>query len=285
MKTFFKTRIAPTPSGFLHLGNALSFWITEALATKHNARLLLRIDDMDRERVDPAFIDDIFETLDFLDIQWDEGPRNPMDFEANYSQVHRMDLYRRALQKLVDSGMVYACTCSRKQIENEFGGRYPGTCRFKKIPLDTRGAAWRLDTDRAADVLVKNPDGIITQTPFPDVMNQFVVRKKDGFPAYQLTSVVDDLHFGIDLIVRGADLWPSTLAQLFLAKCLGESRFLDVAFYHHPLLLLPDGTKLSKSAGATSIRHLRQTGHSRQDLLTELGRLLDKSVTAPTDLF
>ena len=284
MKTFFKTRIAPTPSGFLHLGNALSFWITEALATKHNARLLLRIDDMDRERVDPAFIDDIFETLDFLDIQWDEGPRNPMDFEANYSQVHRMDLYRRALEKLVDSGKVYACTCSRKQIENEFGGRYPGTCRFKKIPLDTRGAAWRIDTEAAADVLVKNHEGLATQMPFPEVMNHFVVQKKDGFPAYQLTSLIDDLHFGVDLIVRGADLWPSTLAQLFLAGCLGESRFMEVAFYHHKLLCLPDGTKLSKSAGATSIRYLRQSGNSQQDLLTKLGRLLDKPVNAPTDL-
>jgi glutamyl-tRNA synthetase len=104
----------------------------------------------------------------------------------------------------------------------------------------------------------------------PREQTDFVVRKKDGDPAYQLASVIDDEYFGVDLIVRGMDLWPSTLAQLYLARVLGRNKFMETTFYHHPLITGPGGDKLSKSAGATSIQYLRKEGRSSGDVYTML---------------
>jgi glutamyl/glutaminyl-tRNA synthetase len=266
-RTFNKTRFAPTPSGFLHIGNVFSFALTAALANKTGASILLRIDDMDRERIEPEYVNDIFETLSFLDIPWTEGPRNADDFEANFSQRHRSALYEQAMKKLVTTGLVYACDCSRKQIADEYNGVYPGTCKHKKIPLETPNVAWRLNTDTAIVVRINKTNFV----PFPSEMQHFIVRKKDGFPAYQLTSIVDDLHYSIDLIVRGDDLLPSTLAQLFLAEVLGESRFGDIYFYHHQLLTDTDQRKLSKSADDTSIRYLREHGKTAREIYGLIG--------------
>ena len=267
--SFKKTRIAPTPSGFLHLGNALSFAITAALAKKTTAKTLLRIDDLDRERVDKAYVQDIFDTLHFLEITWDEGPNNLGEYETQFSQLHRMDIYREALQQLKDNGHVFACTCSRTQVLRDSpDGAYPGTCRDKALPLDTKNASWRLHTTAAKQLSVKTLEGTTIQAGLPPSMQEFVVRKRDGFPAYQLTSVMDDLYYGVDLIVRGEDLWPSTLAQLYLASLLGQDSFLNNTFYHHPLLEASPGEKLSKSAGATSIQHLRKQGKHTSDIYT-----------------
>ena len=259
---FNKTRIAPTPSGFLHVGNVLSFSITATLARKHGAKVLLRIDDLDRARVNREYLTDIFDTLRFLEIPWDEGPRDADDFESQFSQIHRMQLYNEALDQLVAGDFVFACTCSRKQL-SETGGC---TCLAKQFPLNTPDASLRLHTNNAVSLQVKNYDGTIIQAQLPVEMENFVVRKKDGFPAYQLTSIVDDLFYGIDLIVRGEDLRASTLAQLQLATVLEKQAFNDARFYHHLLLLEADGKKLSKSAGSTSIRYLRQEGKSAEDI-------------------
>ncbi|MET3501785.1 glutamyl-tRNA synthetase [Mucilaginibacter rubeus] len=273
---FNKTRIAPTPSGFLHVGNVLSFSITATLARKHGAKVLLRIDDLDRARVNREYLTDIFDTLRFLEIPWDEGPQDADDFEARFSQIHRMHLYNEALEQLAAGGFVFACTCSRKQM-SEIGSC---TCSDKQIPLNTLGASWRLRTDNVATLLVKSYTGKIIQTQLLAEMENFVVKKKDGFPAYQLTSVIDDLFYGIDLIVRGEDLWASTLAQIQLAAVLDKQDFNDIVFYHHPLLLEKDGKKLSKSAGSTSIRYLRQEGKSAEDvfmLISDLCSLPEKA--------
>ena len=265
--SFRKTRIAPTPSGYLHIGNVRSFLLTKEIADACGAQILLRIDDMDRERADDRYIRDIFDTLSFLGIPYDEGPKNIDDFKANWSQTHRVPLYRAALEALRQSGKVFACTCSRADVLRASAyGSYPGTCREKGISLDAENAAWRLRTDRETKVAVPTLyDGIVSATLPPD-MTDFVVRRKDGFPAYQLTSVVEDVHFGIGLIVRGADLWHSTLAQLCLAEVLGYSSFLQATFHHHPLITGNDGAKLSKSAGATSIQYLRAHGASAADI-------------------
>jgi glutamyl/glutaminyl-tRNA synthetase len=266
-RQFHKTRLAPTPSGFLHIGNVFSFALTTALAEQMGAQILLRIDDMDRERVEQQYIDDIFETLDFLGIPWHEGPRDSVDFEANFSQRHRLDLYQIALEKLVKTGLVYACDCSRKQIAEQNNGIYRGTCKHKKIPLETENVAWRINTETARMVRLNK----VNFVAFPAEMQHFVIRKKDGFPAYQLTSVIDDLHYGIDLVVRGQDLFQSTLAQLFLAQLLGETRFADIYFYHHQLLTDTDARKLSKSAGDTSIHYLRQHGKTAAEIYRLIG--------------
>jgi len=263
-----RTRLAPTPSGFLHLGNVFSFALTIKLAREKGAKVLLRIDDLDRARAEDRYIQDIFETLDFLSIAWDEGPRDSADFASSWSQLNRMELYRTALQTLRRQGALFACSCSRAQIAREAaGGIYPGTCRDKDISLDAPEVSWRLRTDLTHELAVRGIDGTVAKTRLDPTMKDFIVRKKDGFPAYQLTSIVDDLHFGVDLIVRGQDLWPSTLAQLYLASLLPEGQaFRDAVFYHHELLKEPDGSKLSKSEGATSVQYLRREGRRPEDI-------------------
>lgn len=271
---FNKTRIAPTPSGYLHLGNALSFAITAALAKKTGAKILLRIDDLDRARVNKAYVQDIFDTLNFLEIPWDEGPRDFAEYESEYSQVHRMELYQKALEELKESKAVFACTCSRSQIRmNNHDDSYPGTCRDKELSVDTPYASWRLKIAEAAEIAVKSLTGPI-HAMLPEQMHDFVVRKKDKYPAYQLTSVIDDIHFGIDLIVRGEDLWPSTLAQLYLSSVLHYDNFQNTTFHHHALLSETGGKKLSKSAGDTSIKHLREQGKKPKDIYGAIADLL-----------
>lgn len=274
MPAFRRTRIAPTPSGFLHPGNILSFAVTATLARRTGAAILLRIDDMDQERVEPAYLQDIFDTLHFLNIPWDEGPANITSFEREYSQLHRMPQYRAILQQLQTGGHVFACECSRAQIARGGGnGVYPGTCAGKGIPLDRENVSWRLFTDASRELSVRTPGGNFTKAFLPPEMQMFIVRKKDGFPAYQLSSVADDLYFDVDLIVRGADLWPSTLAQLYLSTLLEKNPFPQTTFHHHTLLA-QNGAKLSKTAGDISIRYLRQAGKRPEDIYSIIGTML-----------
>lgn len=264
---FTKTRIAPTPSGYLHLGNVLSFAITATLARKHRSKILLRIDDIDQARANQQYVQDIFDTLNFLNILWHDGPKDINDFEANYSQLNRMAYYNDSLKFLHDKNFVFACTCSRKQVEN-------CNCPGKHIPLDTPDASWRLKTTDK-EIEIKNYNGQMLKATLPIQMQNFIVRKKDGYPAYQLTSVIDDLLFGVDLIVRGEDLFLSTLTQHELATALdlGE-KFGSIAFYHHPLITDAAGQKLSKSAGATSIKYLRERGKSAADVYGMIAGIL-----------
>lgn len=257
---FQRTRIAPTPSGFLHLGNAYSFALTAAIAAHTGAKTLLRIDDMDRDRVEPAYVQDIFDTLDFLGIPWHEGPRSYDEYVQTWSQRHRMPLYQHALEQLKADGHLFACSCSRTQVlAASPSGIYPGTCRHKHLPFDGENVCWRLNTRDAKQVSINTYDTGKGTANFPASMTDMVIRKKDGDPAYQLTSVIDDQHFGVDLIIRGQDLWDSTLAQSYLATLLPGSTFGRTTFYHHPLLTR-GAEKLSKSAGSMSIQHMRREG-------------------------
>ncbi len=261
----YRTRLAPTPSGFLHLGNILSFSITAALARFHGARILLRIDDLDRLRIKREYIQDIFDTLDFMEIPYDEGPRNVHEFEQDYSQLHRLDFYQGALSTLKVQHHVFACDCSRAQLAaSEPVGVYPGTCIRRDLPLDQPGLSWRLHSD-------------VTDIPLPPEMSSFIVRKKDGHPSYQLASLIDDQYFQVDLIVRGLDLWPSTQAQRCLAELLDIPSFAHTTFYHHPLLTHANGKKLSKSAGDISIQYLRKSGLKRAEIF---GRIAHMAGTA-----
>jgi glutamyl/glutaminyl-tRNA synthetase len=260
--SFKRTRIAPTPSGFLHIGNAFSFLLTAALAKRTGARIFLRIDDLDRDRVETAYVEDVFDTLNFLGIEWEEGPRDLAEYEKNFSQLLRLPLYNEYLEKLREGGHLFACTCSRAQLKE---GVYPGTCKDKKISFDSPGVCWRVDTSRKKTILVKTLDEGLKSVTLPAEMNYFVARKKDGFPAYQLCSFADDLYFDVDLVVRGSDLWPSTIAQLYLASLLNERSFSDIVFYHHPLLK-EGNDKLSKSAGSLSLKHYREQGKEMKDV-------------------
>jgi glutamyl-tRNA synthetase len=300
IQLFTKTRIAPTPSGYLHLGNVLSFALTAALAGRTGAGILLRIDDLDRGRVSKDYVEDIFDTLSFLGISWDEGPRDFNEYERDYTQLRRMELYEEALRQLREEGKLFACTCSRTQVlRDSSDGGYAGRCRDKGISLDMEGCNWRIRTEAAGEIGVKGIAGMAgeiggsvlaggnevkgiagaakaeeVRAALPAEMTDFVVRKRDGFPAYQLTSVIDDLHYGIDLVVRGEDLWDSTLAQQFLARELGREVFSKIHFYHHLLVMDSGSEKLSKSAGSTSVRWLRGQGVQPADVYTMIVRML-----------
>jgi len=273
---YHKTRIAPTPSGYLHLGNVLSFAITAALADRRGAEILLRIDDIDRQRAGVPFINDIFDTLNFLNIPWQQGPRNAVEFEEQYSQIHRLTLYQNALNQLCEGGHVFACNCSRSS-QQSIGCK----CLKLNVPLDTPGVSWRFINPPDSMVQVKGLAGNYCKLQLPEEMQHFVVKKKDGFPSYQLTSVIDDDYYKVDLVVRGNDLLPSTLAQLQLAAALGLNKLEETTFYHHPLILDAAGHKLSKSAGATSINYLRSNGKEATDIFAIIGTLIgvDQSVS------
>jgi len=272
---FAQTRIAPTPSGYLHLGNAYSFLLTKALAKKHGAKILLRIDDLDRDRYRPEYVEDIFATLDFLEIKIDQGPKNSKEMESTWSQVHRLPIYTEDLAQLEQSKLTFSCSCTRSQIlQIDPRGIYLGQCLDRRMPLTKNESSWRINTLDADFLDYIAYPATPKSALIPEEASCYVVRKKDLFPAYQLTSLLDDLHFGVDLIVRGQDLFPSTLGQLDLARILGKEGFAKTTFYHHALLKGPDQSKLSKSAGAYSIRQLRQDGKTLADLFQLLGQSL-----------
>ena len=182
--------------------------------------------------------------------------------------MHRMGLYSAALQQLADEDQVYACLCSRKKIA------YVGTCSCmqQQISLDAENASWRLKTISGRRLSVKTHDGLDLPAVLPPEMTNFIVKKKDGFPSYQLTSVIDDLFYAVDLIARGDDLWPSTLAQTELSFAMRRAEFREICFFHHPLILSESGDKLSKSAGATSVSYLRQHGNSPDGIWELVGK-------------
>lgn len=275
--SFQRTRIAPTPSGYLHLGNLFSFALTAALAEKTGASVFLRIDDQDAQRVSTAYLDDIFETLGAMDIPWQEGPRDRKEFEARYSQRYRMALYEKALLELREKGLVYACSCSRSQIQAAGEAGYPGTCRHKNLSLDADNVSWRLKTDRDQRVVLNSYGQGAIETTLPVEMRDMVLRRRDGLPAYQLSSVVDDAHYGVDFIVRGMDLWPSSVFQVYLAGLLGAESFQKVVFYHHVLLVDEQGGKLSKSAGAGSVQNLRTKGLTQREIFNEVASKAGKA--------
>lgn len=247
------TRLAPTPSGFLHIGNVYSFLATWLMARKNHGQILLRIDDLDRERVRPEYVENIFRTLEWLGLDWDLGPSGVEEFERHYSQRHRTGLYRQALDELQRSGQVFACDCSRKKLKDlGTDDSYPGICLTRQLNLSGQDVAWRLNTSGTGAVALTTWDGRKQEVPLPPSQAHFIVRRRDEVPAYHLASVVDDVHFGVNTIVRGSDLYDSTLAQLCLAGAMGIRAFSDARFLHH-VLILDQGEKLSKSQQSPSV--------------------------------
>jgi glutamyl/glutaminyl-tRNA synthetase len=267
MPDFKLTRFAPTPSGFLHIGNIYSFITTHHLAKKYGAKVLLRIDDLDRERYKLRFAQDIFDTLNFLEIPYDQGPKDISDFEQNHSQIHRLPLYNSSMDELKNKKVLFACDCSRKKIEKlNPKGYYTGFCLRRNLPFDQAEITWRIKAKMHIDVPFTELNLGMVNGKLPGILTDFVVRKKDGMPSYLLTSLVDDLHYGVDLIVRGKDLWGSSIAQVFLSKFLPENTFAENTFHHHQLIHGNNNQKLSKSSDVTSIQLLRKTGKKKEDI-------------------
>lgn len=246
---------------------------------------MLRIDDLDAARRRSEYLDDIFTTLDWLGLDYDEGPAGVEDFLRHYSQHIRLDLYQTALAQFQASGDLYACTCSRRQIrERSTDGRYPNTCRELGLPFDAPRTAWRMHISEGTQVSFREWRIGEKSYLLAREMGDFLVRRKNGFPAYQIASLIDDLHYDINFIVRGADLLASTTAQQFLATRLDARPFREALFWHHPLLTGPDGEKLSKSKGAGSLQAWREAGRSPAPLYREAGRWLGIAPETVTSL-
>ncbi len=265
------TRFAPSPSGRLHLGHAFSAAIGHAAARKAAGRFRLRIEDLDSGRCRSEFVDGIFEDLRWLGLSWDG--------EA-LVQSERTRLYAEALDRLREQGLVYACFCTRADIaqsltapHGDAGAAYPGTCRG--LPDDPGRRAmtphsWRLDSAKAIALA-----GLPTWTEAdgtgfaarPADIGDAILARKDAPSSYHLACVVDDAASGVDLVVRGSDLRPSTPVQRLLHSALALP---EPTYLHHPLVLHADGRRLAKRDLAPTLAMIREAGADGPALAADL---------------
>ncbi len=247
-----RTRLAPTPSGLLHYGNACNFLVTWAFGRARGGEVLLRIDDADPNMVHPEGAADIADTLAWLGITLDR--QLP-------SQQTRYARYEMVLAELERGEHLYACDCTRSQIRAASPtGEYPGTCRNRGLPLTTPEASLRCRLD-----------GSVADA---------IVRGKNGIPAYHIASLCDDVDAGITHIIRGTDLEVASRVQRQIAGLAPSlAKYLEIDVIHHPLLLGQDGQKLSKSVQSTALRTLRAAGLSRTSVV-ETAITLTDPVTA-----
>jgi glutamyl-tRNA synthetase len=283
-------RFAPSPTGDLHLGSASTALLAWLAARSRGGAFVLRIEDLDRPRVREGSRDRILDDLRWLGLDWDEGP-DVGGPHAPYEQAMRRERYRDAFERLARGGAVYPCFCSRKDVARSASApqepgdeiRYPGTCRdlpaevAEKRLEEGRAASWRFRAPAAALEFDDAVRGTERQTA--SEAWDFVVRRADGVPSYQLAVVVDDTQMEIDEVVRGDDLVPSTFRQILLYRALGWS---PPAFAHVPLLLGADGARLSKRHRGTSLREAREVGASAEAIVGRLAHLLGlRAVLAP----
>jgi glutamyl-tRNA synthetase/glutamyl-Q tRNA(Asp) synthetase len=265
------TRFAPAPTGHLHLGHVVNALYVWGAARERDGRVLLRIEDHDRQRSRPEYEASILEDLAWLGFEYD-GPM--------VRQSERGPLYRNALQPLIDRELVFACECSRSDVQGEV---YPGTCRDKGLDL-TDGFGWRVRMDEGSERFFDELLGPQEQDPSRQC-GDVLVRDRLGNWTYQWAVTVDDHLQKVTDVIRGVDLLASTGRQLRLARLIG--RTVPPRFWHHPLVMKPSASaeaaagkpqKLSKSDGDTGVRDLRAQGWSAERVLQrarELGHRLD----------
>lgn len=270
----YRGRLAPSPTGLLHLGHARTFWIAALRAIEHQGTLILRNEDLDPQRSRPDFAKAMLEDLHWLGIRWAEGPDCGGDY-GPYTQSERRAHYLDAWRRLRDGGFIYPCTCSRKDLaqaasapnDSDDEPVYPGHCRGRNDAaglLAAAGVNWRF----------RVPDG--EEFVFTDLnlgeqryvaghdFGDFLIWRRDDVPSYQVAVVVDDAAMRVTEVVRGADLLKSTARQLLLLRALS----LPVpAYFHCELLRDASGARLAKRHDALSIRRLRQSGMSPESVL------------------
>jgi len=288
----YRGRLAPSPTGLLHVGHARTFWIAAQRAAERCGTLVLRNEDLDPQRSRPEFAGAMIEDLRWLGLDWTEGPDCGGPY-APYSQSERRAHYLEAWRRLRDGGFIYPCTCSRKDLAqaasapNDIDDEpiYPGRCRGRTDATqfaEPAGVNWRFRvpdgeeisfTDLNVDMQNMDMKSIdlhkssaqIQSPPTPGLQRytggrdfgDFLVWRRDDVPAYQLAVVVDDAAMQITEVVRGADLLKSTARQLLLIRALGYSM---PDYFHCELVRDAAGTRLAKRHDALSIRHLRESG-------------------------
>ena len=261
------TRFPPSPTGYLHVGGARTALFNWLYARKNNGKFVLRIEDTDTVRSTQASVDAIFEAMNWLELDWDEGP---------YFQSQRFDLYREYLQKLLNSGDAYYCTCTQEEVEAmrkkamAEGGKpkYDGRCRERGLPKSDnaviRFKSPLFGTTVVEDVIKGN---IVFQNTEQD---DFVICRSDATPTYNFVVVVDDITMGINTVIRGDDHVMNTPKQILLYKALNSP--LPV-FGHVPMVLGKDKTRLSKRHGAMSVTAYRDMGYLPDAFINYLARL------------
>jgi glutamyl-tRNA synthetase len=269
------TRLAPSPTGALHLGNARTFLVNWLLARQSGWRIMLRIEDLDGPRVKRGADQQAIEDLRWLGLDWDDGP---------IYQSSRSQTYAAAVRTLVAGGLAYPCICTRKEVDaaasaphaEDGAAVYPGTCRGRFTSIEQATAAG----GRPPAIRFAAPGEMVefhdrfAGTQRINVardLGDFVIAKADGTAAYQLAVVIDDAEAGITDIVRGDDLLDSTPRQILLYRALGWAWRIP-NYYHLPLIVGADGRRLAKRHGDTRISHYRQQGVAPERLLALLGR-------------
>ena len=265
-----RSRIAPTPSGYLHIGNAVNFLLTSWLVRGLGGRLVLRIDDMDVNRSRPEYVADIFRALEWLRIDCDEGPDGPDSFYRDFTMAGRGDYYRLGLDRLSAAGVeLYACRCPRSTRASTGARGCVGGCRGLDLPLEVGRTALRMHVPGDSQVVVG--DRLVD---VPATMGDPVMWRRDGLAAYHLASVIEDRDLEVNVIVRGDDLRSSSALQILLAPPLGATGFAQADFRHHGLVTGPDGGKLSKSVSSASLQDFAGDAGLRtriRDLARRLG--------------
>lgn len=291
-KSTYRGRLAPSPTGLLHIGHARTFWIAAERAASRSGTLIFRNEDLDPQRCRPEFVEAMFQDLRWLGVEWTEGPDCGGPF-APYTQSERREFYLEAWKTLRERGMIYPCTCSRKDVAQAVGAPnegddepiYPGTCRPQGVvpgaaglrPGRTAEAAvttweqpagvnWRFHVPDGEEIsftdLHLGPQRMIAGRDFGD----FIVWRRDDVPAYQLAVVVDDAAMRITEVVRGADLLTSTARQILLFRALGLSA---PDYYHCDLVRDEAGVRLAKRHDALSIRKLRDLGWTPEQVRSQ----------------
>ncbi|HWR44729.1 tRNA glutamyl-Q(34) synthetase GluQRS [Sporomusa sp.] len=264
-------RFAPSPTGEIHLGNVWTALLAWLQVRSAGGIMVLRMEDLDPERSRQSYADRLMADMQWLGLDWDEGPDIGGPY-APYCQGQRRELYQAALERLEAAGMVYPCYCTRAELAasaphaGETERVYPGVCRQRKLDNAFKAArrpALRLAVPPGQYSFTDVQAGFVSQDLSQEV-GDFVIRRSDGVHAYQLAVVVDDAAMDITHVLRGYDLLSSTPRQLLLYRLLGQRA---PVFTHVPLLIAPDGHRLSKRQQALSIAALRAQGVTAEAII------------------
>lgn len=273
-------RLAPSPTGAQHLGNARTYLLAWLAARQAGGRVILRIEDIDSPRVKPWAIDQAIDDLRWLGLDWDEGP-DVGGAHAPYIQTERTAAYEAALKTLIDNGLAYPCSCTRKDIEAAAsaphesnpllgplldGPIYPGTCAAWNVgdPVPPAGSyCWRF---RSRDAQLRFNDLVVGELSLNGAtdLGDFPLTRKTGEAAYQLAVVVDDAAMDVTQVVRGDDLIPSTFRQLEIFEALQQP---TPEFAHVALVCGPDGRRLAKRHGDTRLSWFREQGVRAEQII------------------